>query len=65
MSYPSLQSQFLSHSFFRYPSVLFLIDNSHHAVATGFSDAVIQSVRQCIADMQYLKTRVGIAMYVV
>ena len=48
----------------RYPSVLFLIDNSHQAVASGFSDAVIQSVRQCIADIQYLKTRVGIAMYV-
>jgi hypothetical protein len=46
----------------RYPSVLFLIDVSHQAVASGFSDAVVQSVRQCIADMQYLKTRVGIAM---
>ncbi len=46
----------------RYPSVLFLIDVSHQAVSSGFSDAVIQSVRQCIADMQYLKTRVGIAM---
>ena len=47
----------------RYPSVLFLIDVSHQAVSSGFSDAVIQSVRQCISDMQYLKTRVGIAMY--
>jgi len=46
-----------------YPSVLFLIDVSHQAVSSGFSDAVIQSVRQCISDMQYLKTRVGIAMY--
>lgn len=43
--------------------MLFLIDVSHQAVATGFSDAVIQSVRQCIADIQYLKTRIGIAMY--
>jgi protein transport protein SEC24 len=46
-----------------FPSVLFLIDVSHQAVAAGFSDAVIQSVRQCIADIQYPKTRVGIAMY--
>ncbi len=51
-----------AHREHRYPSVLFLIDVSHQAVSSGFSDAVIQSVRQCISDMQYLKTRVGIAM---